>query len=175
MPLLLPRILASVVGVLVGGSASGPWRSRSVLAATAAVLVGLGLWFAGGWKARQSAPPGVPLRAAFEQPVPGYVRVCASYVGGFVAGWLFRRFLRVAAVLSALALGGLALAARAGCDTRRAERQVYAGEAWAEREAGKAHRWLTGLLPSATATGIGAWRGFRRRENTAPPPPVPAG
>lgn len=174
MPLLLQRILASILGVLVGGSAGGPWRSRSVLAASAAVLVGLGLWFADGWRAHQVAPAGAPLRDGFGQPMPGYVRVCASYVGGFVIGWLFRRFLRAAAVLTALALGGLALAARAGCDTRRTEQQMHAGEAWAEREAGKAHRWLTGLLPSATATGIGAWRGFRRRGHAALPKPMPA-
>ncbi|MFN0066184.1 MAG: hypothetical protein ACKVYV_00970 [Limisphaerales bacterium] len=172
MPQLLQRLLAPVAGALVGGSTNGPWRSRSVLAATAAVFLGLGLWFSEGWKARETAPEGVPVRASFAGPVPGYVRVCASYVGGFVAGWLFRRFLRVAAVLSALALGGVALAARAGCDTRRAEREIHQAEAWVEREAGDAHRRFTGLLPSAAATGFGAWRGFRRREPVVPPPAV---
>ena len=38
----------------------------------------------------------------FSRPVPGYVRVCASYIGGFFIGWAFRRFLRLALSLVAL-------------------------------------------------------------------------
>jgi hypothetical protein len=109
----LQRILAPVLGA-AAASGDGPWRAKTVHLALLVVLVGLGFWV---HDVSQSLPPPTHVRATitaeqaasgsswdFTRPVPGYVRVCASYIGGFFIGWVFRRFIHVALALVALAV-----------------------------------------------------------------------
>ena len=98
----LQRILGPVLGAAVA-SGDGPWRARTVHLSLLVVLFGLGFWV---HDAAKGPPPPTHVHAYmpaepaasdgswdFTRTVPGYVRVCASYIGGFFIGWTFRRFL----------------------------------------------------------------------------------
>jgi uncharacterized membrane protein (Fun14 family) len=99
----------------------------------------------------------------FTQPVPGYVRVCASYIGGFFIGWAFRRFLRLALALVAVAVLLVGLGKYAGWSTSSAETKLNERAAWVRHEATAATDYLKGLLPSTSAGAVGAFLGFRRK------------
>jgi hypothetical protein len=169
------------LGVFTGWTGDGPWRSKSVLAALAVVVVGLGFWcsdikskpshndtnnaaaHAPGVTASQ--PDGAPTGPHWNwsKPFPFYVRMGASYVAGFCLGWLFRRVLRLILVVSALAIALLAYGKLAGCDMTRPQEQIKHGSEWAQHEASAKMDYLKHLLPSATTGGIGVFWGFRRR------------
>ena len=177
MDLFSRRILAALTGVIRGGSGDGPWRAKTVLAAVAVALIGLGLWFSNVVRGHPAAGPVVAAsdngsaRASgapsnWSKPVPGYVRVCVSYVGGFLLGWAFRRFIKLAVAGTVLIITLLALGRYGGCDTTRAQEQVKHGGAWVQQEATVTRDYLKGRLPSAAAGGTGIFFGFRRRRNT---------
>lgn len=168
----LQRILAPVLGA-AAASGDGPWRAKTVHLALLVVLVGLGFWV---HDVSQSLPPPTHVRATitaeqaasggswdFTRPVPGYVRVCASYIGGFFIGWVFRRFIRVALALVALAVLLAGLGKYVGWNTSSAETQVKERAAWVRHEATAATDYLKGLLPSTSAGAVGAFFGFRRK------------
>ena len=179
------RLFAAVPGVFSGGTGDGPWRAKTVLAAAAVALMGLGLWFSDAVKGRPAAGPGITASdtgspgasgapANWSKPVPGYVRICVSYVGGFFIGWAFRRFLKVAVAGAVLLVALLALGRHFGCDTTRVQEQVKQSSAWIQHETTETRDYLKGLLPSAAAGGTGVFFGFRRnRKTTASEPPKP--
>ena len=75
-----------------------------------------------------------------------------------------------ALVLAPLVVGALGLlllgyGKLAGWDMTPAQEKMKRGGEWAQREATTAKDYLRGLLPSATAAGIGMFLGFRRRNN----------
>jgi uncharacterized membrane protein (Fun14 family) len=147
--------------------------------------MGLGLWFSDAVKGRSAAGPGITAsdtgspgvsgaQSNWSKPVPGYVRICVSYVGGFFIGWVFRRFLKVAVAGAVLIVALLALGRHVGCDTTRAQEQVKRSSAWVQHEMTETRDYLKGLLPSAAAGGTGVFFGFRRnRKTTASEPPKP--
>ena len=172
------RIVSPVIGV-AAASGDGPWRARTVLLALFVVVVGLGFWARD--VARGSAPP-APAQATasarqaasggswdFTRPVPGYVRVCASYIGGFFIGWAFRRFLRLALALVTLAVLVVGLGKYAGWNTSPAETKVKERAAWVQHEATAARDYLKGLLPSTSAGAVGAFLGLRRKGKPVAP------
>ncbi len=169
---LAQRILGPVLGAAVA-SGDGPWRAKTVHLALFIVVVGLGFWLHGAAKGPPPpAPVGVttPAQQAasgggwdFTRPVPGYVRVCASYIGGFFIGWALRRFLRLALALAALALLLVGLGKYAGWNTSPAETDVKERSLWVQHEATAAKDYLKGFLPSTSAGAVGAFRGFRRK------------
>ena len=186
MDLFSRRILAALTGVIRGGSGDGPWRAKTVLAAVAVALIGLGLWFSNVVRGHPAAGPVVAAsdngsaRASgapsnWSKPVPGYVRVCVSYVGGFLLGWAFRRFIKLAVAGTVLIITLLALGRYGGCDTTRAQEQVKRGGAWVRQEAAETRDFLQGRLPSAAAGGTGFFFGLRRRRKTtaSAPPEAP--
>jgi len=136
---LVQRILGPVLGAAVA-SGDGPWRARTVHLALFVVLVGLGLWVHDAAKGPPpAAPAGVTTPARqeassggwdFTRPVPGFVQVCASYIGGFFIGWAFRRFLRLALALGTLALLLVGLGKYAGWITSPAETKVKERAVW---------------------------------------------
>jgi uncharacterized membrane protein (Fun14 family) len=177
------RLSTMVSGIFGKGLSDGPWRARTVLVAVAITLLGLGLWFFGVMKGHPGAGPGVTASepgvpgtsgapSNWSKPVPGYVRICVSYVGGFFIGWAFRRFLKVAVAGAVLIIALLTLGRYVGCDTTRAQEQVKRSSTWVQREASETKDYLKGRLPSAAAGGTGVFFGFRRRhKSTASVPP----
>lgn len=166
----IPQSARSVAANWFG---NGPWRSKSVLAALAAVVAGLGLWVSDirtNAPATPSLDPPNPSTADshwnWGKPFPGYVRVGISYVAAYCIGWLFRRLLRLILVGSALVIALLAYGKFAGWDMTHTREKIKRSGEWAQREVTTTKDYLTGLLPSATAAGIGMFLGFRRRNST---------
>lgn len=177
------RIVGSVLGA-AAASGDGPWRARTVLLALFVVVVGLGFWVrdvAKGCSPPAPAHETISSRQAasgggwdFTRPVPGYVRVCASYIGGFFIGWAFRRFLRLALALVTLAVLVVGLGKYAGWNTSPAETKVKERAAWVQHEATAATDYLKGLLPSTSAGAVGAFLGLRRKGKPVPPEADPS-
>lgn len=175
-------------GLAAGWAAEGPWRSRSVLAALLAVVVGLGSWFSDlgksppstvadrGSAAVEIGAPSNPVAAPtaarlnWRKPLPAYARLGASYAAGFCLGWFFRKLTRLILVAGALVIVLLAYGKYAGLDTTHAQAEVKRGDAWAQHEAATAESHLRHLLPSAAGGGLGTFLGFRRRNKSATPP-----
>lgn len=160
----------------------GPWRSKSVLAALAAVLTGLGLWISdikSGPPQNEANPVTTNTPAStlsdstnpapsvtqwnWSKPFPIYVRLGASYVAAYCLGWLFRRVMKLILVVSVLAIALLAYGKFAGWDMTRTQEQVKQGGEWARHTATTEKDHLKSLLPSATAGAVGMFLGFRRR------------
>jgi uncharacterized membrane protein (Fun14 family) len=150
------------------------WKSKSLFAAAAMTLIGLITWL------RQPAPPEStaspqPASASESQTArpsairsrpPAAFRFGASYIGGFFIGWGFRKSLKLALFISGTALAAISLAKWMGLidlDWSAAEGNVSQGLFWVRGEAGAIKTLLTGYLPSATATMVGAFMGARRR------------
>lgn len=157
----------------------GPWRSQSVRVALAVVVIGLGFWVAGlktepsqnkldqtTATASATTNPAPDPRWHWNRPFPFYVRMGASYVAAYCIGWLFRRVVRLILVLGALGLALLGLGKLAGWDTTRTWEQLVQGSEWTRHEADAGKNYLKGLLPSASAAGVGMFMGFRRRNQT---------
>jgi uncharacterized membrane protein (Fun14 family) len=175
---LAQRILGSLFGAAaVGGD--GPWRAKTVLLALFVVVVGLGFWVR---DAAKGPPPSTPARVTaspataasgsgwdLAKPFPGYVRICASYIGGFFIGWVFRRFVLVALSLAALAILVVGICKYAGCNVAPAETGVKERATWVQHEAAAAKDYLKGLLPSTAAGAVGVFLGFRRKDKVIVP------
>lgn len=174
------------LGVLTGWFGDGPWRSKTVLAALALVVIGTGFWFSdiksgppqGAVTDAPALAPTDPTATPAEthrdwkKPFPWYAKVSASYVAGFCIGWFFRKLIRLVLIVGALAIGLLMFGKYAGCDATRAREQVKRGSEWAQRETTAMKDYLKQLLPSATAGGVGTFWGFRRRGKASDPKPV---
>jgi uncharacterized membrane protein (Fun14 family) len=97
---------------------------------------------------------------------PATFRLGAGYAGGFLLGFLFRRFLKVTSVAAALllvAVAGLRSVGVLEVDWAAWEAQIRAGVDWSHHQAGVLKSVVEGYLPSTAATGWGLWRGLRRR------------
>jgi uncharacterized membrane protein (Fun14 family) len=105
---------------------------------------------------------------------PATFRLGAGYAGGFLLGFLFRRFLKVTSIVAALLLAAVAGLRSVGVlevDWAAWEAQIRAGVDWSHHQAGVLKSVAEGYLPSTAATGWGLWRGLRRRtEKIAAPP-----
>ena len=127
--------------------ADPPWAAKSFLAVAAATIGGLASWI-GNYSS------------------PAAVQIGASYLGGFLLGWAFRRFLRIAAMLVAVVLAGIAVMKASGwidVDWSALEAQVGRTVQWLHGEAEGLRNVLTGFLPSAGAAGAGSFFGFRKK------------
>jgi hypothetical protein len=140
------RIAGGLAGFAAGLS---PMNSFTfVLALAVTVLAG---W---GWLNHSGDP---------RPPFPLYGAIAASYAVGFLIGRVFRSVLKVAAIIAAILLGGLALLNRAHVETSQAKQAVQAGSTWLQAEASRAKACLLHFLPSAGAAGVGVFAGGRRR------------
>ena len=97
------------------------------------------------------------------------MRICASYIGGFFIGWVFRRFVLVALSLAALAILVVGICKYAGCNVAPAETGVKERATWVQHEAAAAKDYLKGLLPSTAAGAVGVFLGFRRKDKVIVP------
>jgi uncharacterized membrane protein (Fun14 family) len=162
----------------LGLTSDGPWRAKTVLIAGLTIVAGLGLWLhavvtvqppAGADAATLSDISQRATETQFDwsKPMPRYVKAAISYIGGFFIGWTFRRFIGVAVALGVLILGLLAFGKYTGWDTSAAQEKVKNTGELVQREAGNLKDQLQTMLPSATAVGVGAFLGFRRRHRPA--------
>ena len=127
--------------------ADPPWAAKSFLAVAVATIGGLASWIG-------------------NISSPTVAQIGGSYLGGFVIGWAFRRFLRFAAMLVAAILACLAAMKATGwvdVDWSSLEGQISRTIHWLHGEAEGLKSALTGFLPSAGAAGAGSFFGFRKK------------
>ena len=127
--------------------ADPPWASKSFLAVAVATIGGLASWI-GNFTS------------------PAVAQIGGSYLGGFVIGWAFRRFLRLAAMLVAVVLACVAAMKATGwidVDWSQLEAQISKTVQWLHGEAEGLKNVLAGFLPSAGAAGAGTFFGFRKK------------
>jgi hypothetical protein len=125
-----------------------PLKSTTFLLALALMAVAGLNWL------RQSGDP--------QPSFPLYGTIAVSYAGGFLLGRLLWRVLKTAAIVAALALGGLALLNRVHVDTSKAKDAAEQSSTWVRNEAGRAKHYLVQFLPSGGAAGLGVFAGGRR-------------
>lgn len=179
--------LQKVLRILSNRAGDGPWRSKSVLAALAIVVMGLGFWVSdlkNGPPQRETnsaavntsgiTPPNTASAPAnphwhWRKPFPFYVPMGLSYVVGFCIGWVFRKLIRIILAFTAVVIALLAVGKFAGCDVTPArERVEHTGE-WVQQEVTTTKDYLQHLLPSVGTGGVGTFLGFRRRGQTTAP------
>jgi uncharacterized membrane protein (Fun14 family) len=127
--------------------ADPPWAAKSFLAVAVATIGGLASWI-GNFTS------------------PAAAQIGASYLGGFLIGWAFRRFLRIAAMLVAVVLACMAAMKATGwidVDWNALEEQMTRTIQWLHGEAQGFKNVVTGFLPSAGAAGAGSFFGFRKK------------
>ena len=130
-----------------GMLADPPWAAKSFLAVGAATIGGLASWI-GNYTS------------------PAVAQIGGSYLGGFLIGWAFRRFLRLAAMLVAVVLACVAAMKATGwidVDWGALEGQINQTVQWLHGEAEGFKKVLSGFLPSAGAAGAGSFFGFRKK------------
>lgn len=164
---------------------AGLFAVRSLRWALLLMVLGGVLWVR-QWRSTsaEEAPTGpAPAKSASTPTVgevaspnrsPATFRLGAGYAGGFLLGFLFRRFLKVTSVVAALLLAAVAGLRSLGVievDWAAWEAQIRAGLDWSHQQAGVVKSVAEGYLPSTAATGWGLWRGLRRKvERIAAPP-----
>jgi uncharacterized membrane protein (Fun14 family) len=127
--------------------ADPPWMAKSFLAVGAATVGGLASWIG-------------------NITSPAMAQLGGSYLAGFLLGWAFRRFLRMAAMIVAVTLacmGALKATGWLDLDWPSIEAQISQTLHWLHGEAEGLKSLLTGFLPSAGAAGAGSFFGFRKK------------
>ena len=159
-----------------------PWKAKTIWVAIGLILIGGGLWINNRSQAEESSAAartgamefsasrasGIPVGEQREMrpAAPATFRFGASYLGGFFLGWTFRRFLKLAVLMSGAVIVLIALGKKFGwfeLDWVEVENHVRHSLAWLQGEAGAFRQFVTGYLPSAGAAGIGVFLGFRRK------------
>jgi uncharacterized membrane protein (Fun14 family) len=131
-----------------------PFTSKSVLGAGAALIGSGGLLLA-------TPDPG-STASWFQQFAPATTTLAASFLGGYFVGWGAKRTLRVTAIVAAVAIGLIGLLSKFGMDVSAVQSWIGASVDWVGQNLDETQRYLTALLPSATAAGTGGVLGFRR-------------
>lgn len=127
--------------------ADPPWTAKSFWAAGLATVGGLASWIG-------------------NLSSPAIAEVGGSYLGGFVIGWAFRRFLKMAAMVAAAILACIAALKATGwitLDWASLESSITQSMKWLHGEAEGLKNLLSGFLPSAGAAGAGSFFGFRKK------------
>jgi uncharacterized membrane protein (Fun14 family) len=127
--------------------ADPPWAAKSFLTVAVATVGGLASWI-GNYTS------------------PAAAQIGGSYLGGYLLGWAFRRFLRFAAMLVAVVLACVAAMKSTGwidVDWSALEAQIRQMVQWLHGEAEGLKNVVTGVLPSAGAAGAGSFFGFRKK------------
>ena len=97
---------------------------------------------------------------------PAVTGIGSSYLGGFFIGWAFRRFLKIAALISGGLLASIAILENTGwidLDWMAIETQINQGIAAVHRGAEGLKHILSGYLPSTGAAAAGVFFGFRKK------------
>lgn len=182
-------IPAQATGAALTDRFRPPWTARSVQVAALIMLLGVVFWVRDRWRAAEAPAPaaatssststgfaptstGSPAPDAAreagvsERRVPATFRFGAGYLGGFFLGWGFRRFLKATTLIAGAGIAGIGLLKWTGwieADWAGVEEAVRSSLGSLQRGAEGVKEFLTGHLPSATATTVGLFLGFRRR------------
>jgi len=140
------NIASGLAGVAAG---LNPLTSITFLVAMVVTAAAGWIWFKNSGEVRQ--------------PFPLYGIVAGCYAGGFLIGRVLRSFLKIAAIVAALVLGGLGVLHWANVDTSKAREAVKDSSAWLEEKSDRAKDYLMHFLPSGAAAGAGVFAGGRRR------------
>lgn len=163
------------------------WTSKLFLLAALSLIVGTGLWIRDALTAvpatpvAEGSPPSGPNPSGsslVDNPSPADAppvsltdgapltfRMGAGFMGGFVVAWAFRKFIRLALLISAIAVGTIALAKTTGLvdiDWSGVERTVTDGVGQATARAGEAKDALLRYVPGGLCSFVGLFVGARR-------------
>jgi uncharacterized membrane protein (Fun14 family) len=138
---------SSTDGICAALLADAPWNAKSVIAAGIATVGGLASWVA-------------------DLSSPAMIGIGGSYLGGFFFGWVFRRFLRMAALITGGLLTCIAVLEDTGwidLDWAAVQTQISHAIAAGHQGAEGLKHILSGYLPSTGAGAVGMFFGFRKR------------
>ncbi|MBX3332398.1 MAG: hypothetical protein KF722_18520 [Nitrospira sp.] len=136
--------LAKTLGTL---ASDPPWAAKSFLAAGATTVAGFGAWLS-------------------DMMSPALARGGASFLGGFLLGWAFRKTVKLALIIAASLLLLIAILKTTGwihLDWTLIQADATRTLDWARGKAQGFKEVLTGYLPAAGAAGAGAIFGFRKK------------
>jgi len=138
---------SSTQGICAALLADAPWNAKSVIAAGIATVGGLTSWVTN-----------------FSSPA--VAGIGGSYLAGFFMGWVFRRFLRMAALITGGLLAGIAVLEETGwinLDWASVETQISHAIAATHQGVQGLKHILSGYLPSTGAGAVGMFFGFRKK------------
>lgn len=136
--------LAKTFGTL---ASDPPWAAKSFLAASATTVAGIGAWLT-------------------DMMSPALARGGASFLGGFLLGWAFRKTVKLALIIAGSLLVLIAVLKTTGwihLDWTLIQADATRTLDWARGKAQGFKEVLTGYLPAAGAGGAGAYFGFRKK------------
>ncbi len=134
-------------GIFATLLADAPWNAKSVIAAGIGTVGGIASW-------------GANLSS------PAVAGIGGSYLAGFFMGWVFRRFLRMAALIIGVLLTCVAVLEDTGwidLDWASVQTQINHVIAAGHQGAEGLKHILSGYLPSTGAGAVGMFFGFRKK------------
>lgn len=141
---LLKRKVSDPDGTRLG--ANPPWHAKSVVAAGLTSVAGVIAWM--------------------KDYSPALLVFGGSYLGGFFLGWIFRRFVKTATIITGgfiLLLGGLKSTGWVTLDWVAVEASVTQSLTSFQTGAEGVKQVLMGYLPSAGSGSAGIFFGFRKK------------
>ncbi len=143
-PAAKSSFLAKTLGPLLSDP---PWAAKSFMAASATTVAGVGAWLS-------------------DMMSPALARGGASFIGGFLVGWAFRKTLKIALLISLSLAALVAILKTTGwihLEWNLIESDVHRTLDWARGQAQSLKEVAVGYLPSAGAGAAGAIFGFRKK------------
>ncbi len=143
-PAAKSSFLAKTLGPLLSDP---PWAAKSFMAASATTVAGVGAWLS-------------------DMMSPALARGGASFIGGFLVGWAFRKTLKIALLITLSLAALVAILKTTGwihLEWNLIESDVHRTLDWARGQAQSLKEVAVGYLPSAGAGVAGAFFGFRKQ------------
>ncbi len=143
-PAAKSSFLAKTLGPLLSDP---PWAAKSFMAASATTVAGVGAWLS-------------------DMLSPALARGGASFIGGFLVGWAFRKTLKIALLITLSLAALVAILKTTGwihLEWNLIESDVHRTLDWARGQAQSLKEVAVGYLPSAGAGVAGAFFGFRNK------------
>lgn len=144
VPAAKSSFLAKTLGPLLSDP---PWAAKSFMAASATTVAGFGAWLS-------------------DMMSPALARGGASFIGGFLVGWAFRKTLKIALLITLSLAALVAILKTTGwihLEWNLIESDVHRTLDWARGQAQSLKEVAVGYLPSAGAGVAGAFFGFRNK------------
>lgn len=143
-PAAKSSFLAKTLGPLLSDP---PWAAKSFMAASATTVAGVGAWLS-------------------DMMSPALARGGASFIGGFLVGWAFRKTLKIALLITLSLAALVAILKTTGwihLEWNLIQSDVNRTLDWARGQAQSLKEVAVGYLPSAGAGVAGAFFGFRNK------------